>query len=104
MGCDAIAPEPDPRHGEIVLNQLGLEPGSRTVSAPARRVPLDGREASPPLDGQALAEYRSASMRLGYLALDWPDIGYACKELARHLHDARQVDAESLKKCGRYLL
>ena len=61
------------------------------------RLPLRGVS---PL--QALAEYRSTSMRLGYLALDRPDLGYACKEMPMHLHDDRQVRAET-PKCGRYL-
>ena len=48
--------------------------------------------------------YRSAVMRLCYLALDRPDVQFPAKELARWMQSPTVGDLEALKRVGRYLV
>eukprot|EP00971_Amphidinium_carterae_P195491 3879488-Amphidinium_carterae.1 len=43
-------------------------------------------------------------MRLQYLALDRPDLQYACKERVRFMKEPTMADMQALKRIGRYLL
>ena len=71
--------EPDIRHAELVLRNLGLE-GSKAkpLTTPGFKVDekeLALREKEVPLDSQGATRYRSCVMRLSYLALDRADLG-----------------------------
>ena len=48
--------------------------------------------------------YHSVSARLAYLALDRPDLAFACKECSRAVGKATRADLTRLKRIGRYLL
>ena len=48
-------------------------------------------------------EYRSATMRLAYLAHDRPDLQFASKELARAMQTPTEWDQSQLKRVVRYL-
>ena len=66
--------EPDIRHAELVLRNLGLE-GSKAkpLTTPGFKVDekeLALREKEVPLDSQGATRYGSCVMRLSYLALD----------------------------------
>ena len=50
------------------------------------------------------SEYRAASARLNYLALDRPDILFASKECSRRMSSPRNGDWVALKRVVRYLL
>ena len=49
-------------------------------------------------------EYRAASARLNYLALDRPDMLFASKECSRRMSSPRNGDWVALKRVVRYLL
>ena len=91
--------EADPRHVEIILNELNLTT-AKTVSSP-------GVSSSKPdetlLTGTDITQYRSLTMRANYLSLDRPDIAYATKELARGMQNPTQGHYSGLKRLGRYL-
>ena len=77
LGTDAqgdyVTYEPDPRHSEILVKQLGLEGnGSKPVATPGVKseLVLDDRL----LEGTQARVYRSVCMRVGFLAQDSPHL------------------------------
>ena len=98
-GPTATTFEADPRHVEIILNELNLTT-AKTVSSP-------GVSSSNPdetlLTGADITRYRSLTMRANYLSLDRPDIAYATKELARGMQNPTQGHYNGLKRLARYL-
>ena len=99
-GHTATTFEADPRHVEIILNELNLTT-AKTVSSP-------GVSSSSPdealLTGTDITRYRSLTMRANYLSLDRPDIAYATKELAtRGMQTLTQGHYNGLKRLARYL-
>ena len=97
--------EPDIRHAELVLRNLGLE-GSKTkpLTTPGFKVDekeLALREKEVPLDSQDATRYRSCVMRLSYLALDREDMGEPVKCLARSMAKPNPGSLRDLKKVAR---
>ena len=100
--------EPDIRHAELVLRNLGLE-GSKAkpLTTPGFKVDeeeLALREKEVPLDPQGATRYRSCVMRLSYLALDRADLGEPVKWLTRSMAKPTPESLRELKKVARYLL
>ena len=100
--------EPDIRHAELVLKNLGLE-GSKAkpLTTPGFKVDVKElalREKEVPLDSQGATRYRSCVMRLSYLALDRADLGEPVKCLARSMAKPTPGSLRDLKKVARYLL
>ena len=56
------------------------------------------------LDEQESTNYRQLAARANYLAMDRPDVGYATKELCRHLSAPTKDSVEALKRLVRYLV
>ena len=56
------------------------------------------------LDAAGASEYRAASARLNYLALDRPDILFASKECSRRMAAPRNGDWSAIKRIVRYLV
>ena len=100
---DHIAYEADPRHVEIIVQELGLQ-GAKPVSAPGGRDNKDVEDESTPLSPQKTFQYRSLVMRAQYLSLDRRDIQFSSKELARKMQAPTERDWQALKKLGRFLL
>ena len=83
-----------PRSVDMVVEiNLAEEPSAEPLSW--EETPVGAREAS---------EYRAASARLNYLALDRPDILFASKECSRRMSSPRNGDWVALKRVVRYLL
>ena len=57
----------------------------------------------PPLDEGNVSVYKSCTMRLAFVAIDRPDIGYVSKELCRAVARPTQHAWEHLKHAARYL-
>ena len=122
---EGIQYEPDQRHAEIVVRELGLTeakkvttPGCREDAGKAGPPCIDGPTVTqrdmdpectalpagpllPPLEARA---YRGVSARLNYLAQDRADIQFACKEAARRMAKPAEGDWALLKRVGRYLV
>jgi hypothetical protein len=81
------------------LNELNLV-GAKTVTSPGV---ISKDEDETPLSAEDSSRFRSLVMRCNYLALDRPDIAYACKELARSMSSPKKCDWNGLKRLGRYL-
>ena len=107
---DGSSYEPDPRHAEMVVQELGLA-GSKGVTTPGSRddvaamEKLNGPEDAPCYLGAADAtRYRALCARLNYLSLDRADIQFAAKEASRRMAKPRAGDWHLLKRMGRYLV
>ena len=90
--------EADPRHVEIILQQLkfiaskavstsGIQKEGRTSEG--HEIPLGDREAT---------RYRATTARCNYLAPDRPDYAFAVKELARAMVKPTQGDLQRPKR------
>ena len=100
-GCSSIELEGDPRHVEIMLYQTNLDKRSKGVSTPG--IPVRELVESTALDKHHSRLYRGLVMRGNYLAMDRPDIQFACKELARSMQSPCADDWLRLKRLCRYL-
>ena len=93
-------------HVEILAKQLGLSTRSSlrsTVSDKTnwkKRHPLLGTD----LETELVPTYKSATMRLAYVALDRPDVAFISKELCRAVSRPTVNAWEHLKHVTRYLL
>ena len=98
--------EPDPRHAEIIVNQMGVA-GAKSVSTPGitATAPRSEDDAeNPKLMGQEASDYRGVAARANFLAMDRMDIQYASKEISRWMATPRRSDWEGLKRLARYLV
>jgi len=97
--------EPDARHAQIIVSELGLE-GGKGCEAPnekksAEQQILDWN--TPLLEQARKVQYRSLTMRAAYLAQDRCDIAETTKHLARFMSQPHEAAWQGLKKLGRYL-
>ena len=100
---EGITYEADPRHTEIILEQLGLQ-DAKTVSTPGTKE--EGRTQvghDNKLNNHESTKYRAIVARCNYLSPGRPDIAYIVKELARKMADPTEGDWQRLKRLGRYL-
>ena len=95
--------EADPRHVKIVLQALGLA-DCKGVSAPGVKEKTNGDvEEDEFLSDEKLTWYRSLSQRAAYLGQDRPDLGVACREMAKGMQHPTVRHVGILKHLGRYL-
>ena len=83
--------------------QLGLRPGSRDLSTPgvSEAVTEISEHA---LDDEQASAFRSACMRLNYMALDRPEMQFAAKECARSMSCPTKRHFALLKRAARFTL
>ena len=98
---EGIEMEADPRHIDLVLEQLGLEKGV-SVTTPLVKVKEEDMDKTP-LGTAETAMYRSIAMRIGYLSMDRPDLLRTVRELAKGLKEPQQHHWGLLKRAARYL-
>ena len=106
---EGIEYEADPRHAEIILQQLNIEackpvvtPGTREEGR-AKDGDVDNMMVDRPLEDSRCTAYRGIVARANYLSPDRPDIAYAVKELARGMSKPTSGDWCRLKRLARYL-
>ena len=111
VGTDQIGQyldiELDFRFSPLIINESGCNANTKPVSTPREKlqdklVP-DGRK-SPILKKEDATRYRSACMRLSYLARDRLDFAEAAKQLAQSMSEPRKFDFIPLKRTARYLV
>ena len=89
-GAEGIDYEPDQRHPELTISELGLEHAT-PVTTPGTREEFEwGEEKSPELKPSEATSYRGVAARFKYLSQDRADIQFACKEASRG--EARPAD------------
>ena len=99
---EGILYEPDPRHVEILVNELGIKDAKAVVSPGVKRAVVADEDNKHPEPAQA-TKFRQLIARCNFLCQDRPDIGYACKEAARGMAVPRIEDWEKLMRIGKYL-
>ena len=92
--------EPDARHAEVIIRDLGLR-DAKSVSTPTAD---DVREPDELLDHERYKKYQSICARCNFLALDRMDIQFASKECCRAMSKPTLKDWAKLKRIGRYLV
>ena len=95
--------EADPRHSELVVEQLGLI-NEKTVATPG----LGGQDEDDlpedtPLVGSDVTSFRGVAARCNYLGPDRPDCNFAIKECCREMSAPTTGSLRRLKRIGRYL-
>ena len=91
--------EPDSRHAELIIKELGLK-DAKAVSSPV----AEHRETEELLDHERFKKYQSICARAKFLAIDRLDIQYASKECCRSMSRPTLRDWAKLKRLGRYLV
>ena len=103
MEKTGIQYEADPRHIEIIVEQLGLQ-DSKAVSSPGTKeegkTQHDNEEK---LSDKHTSRYRAIAARCKYIAPDRPDIAYAAKECCRHMASPTTLAWQALVGIARYL-
>ena len=95
--------EADPRHAELVVEQLGVKE-LRAAVTPG----IDGQEevdveADVEITGEDATRFRGVAARCNYLAFDRPDIQFATKEICREMSKPTTGSLRRLKRLGQYL-
>ena len=87
---DGVTYEPDIRHAELVVNELGLE-NAKALSSPWSDAQYE-ENAKDSLEPEYVKRYQSISARLNFLALDRAAIQFASKECARKMSNPEVRD------------
>ena len=96
--------EADPRHAELVVQQLELQ-GSKSLSTPGvDGADEDDTEEDRPLSDADASKFRGVIARINYLAADRPDLQYATKEVCREMASPTSGSLRRLLRIGRYLV
>ena len=69
--------EADTRHVAVVLRDLGLEESCPVVTPVAKRPKSEGLvllAGAKPLNAEDTTMYKSVTMRVNYLSLDWHEV------------------------------
>ena len=90
----AIEYEADPRHAEIVM---ALVKDGRTSAITGSKSSIN-RDSSRELSASECTQYRAATARCNFLAIDRPDIQFAVKEVSRFMSSPRVCDLDNVQK------
>ena len=94
--------EADPRHAELVVEQLGIE--DKGVSTPGvLGIREEDEEGDVPLVGEDITRYRGVIACCNYMAADRPDCVFAIKEGSRKMSKPTTGSIRRLRCIGRYL-
>ena len=96
--------EGDPRHAELVVEQLGLE-DTAPLSSPGidQPEPEAGDDNDDELSPADASTYRRIAARCNYLSADRPELQFSVKECCREMSKPTKSSWEKLVRIGRYL-
>eukprot|EP00973_Karenia_brevis_P095138 12425852-Karenia_brevis.AAC.1 len=94
--------EPDPRHAEIIVEQLGLK-NAKELSTPGVDQEPESANSDETLSPEQTTKYKSIVARANFLALDRPEIQFSVKECAKSMSKPTRHDWARLKRLGRFL-
>ena len=101
--ADGLEYEADPRQGEKLVEELGLE-GAKGVVTPAVKPSMSAINADKELPEQQSTHFRALAARGNYLSADRPEMQFAAKEVCRFMATPTILSSEALKRVGRYLV
>ena len=99
---DGIQYEADPRHVEILVNELELHK-TKALTTPGTKGAHVEEEDDPHLDSSLSTKFRQLIARCNFICQDRPDIQYACKEAARGMANPRRSDWDKMLRIAKYL-
>ena len=102
-GNRGVIYEADPRHAEIIIEQLQLKEAKPVTTPGTKDEGTTAEDKDDKLDAEMASRYRALVARCNYLSPDRPDIAYSVKELARSMSDPNRGNWLQLKRLGRYL-
>ena len=92
--------EADPKHAQLVIEEMGLSADSRSVDSPIEK-DAPSEEGECKLEKEPASKFRRVAARLNYLATDRPDIQFAVKEICRGMAAPVERHAKMLKRMAR---
>lgn len=95
--------EADPRHAELLIEQLGLE-AAKPGRTPGVEEAQNQKEDEAPLEAQETRDYRGVAARGNYLGADRPDLQYAVKEACRDMAAPTRKSQRRMKRVVRCLV
>lgn len=101
-GTKGIVYEADPRHIEVIIEQLSSNDAKDVITPGTREEGRTQTDCEDKLDNDQSSKYRAIVARCNYLSPDRPDIAYSVKELARHMASPSKGNWIQLKRLGRY--
>ena len=103
MTEDGWEVEADPRHAELVIEQLGLSDDKGIGTPGLSGADEEDYEDDGPLVGEDVTRFRGVVARCNYLAADRPDCVFAVKECCREMSAPTTGSLRRLRRIGRYL-
>jgi hypothetical protein len=102
---DVMEYEADPKHAEMIWEEIGLDLQSKGLEKPCVREGTgEEAESAVPLSPPEASRFRAMAARANFLSLDRPDVQYAVKELCRDMAAPTATSWMKLKRLARYLL
>ena len=96
--------EADPRHAELIAEQMGVQNGKGVVTPGNDEESNTEGEEDKLLEGQDVTLFRGIAARANYLSADRPDLQYAAKELCRDMAAPNGRSLAKMKRLARYLV
>ena len=96
--------EGDPRHAELVIEQLNLQ-DTPSLSSPGidTEEPEENAEDDEELDSVSAKQYRGIAARCNYLSSDRPELQFSVKDACREMSKPTVHSWSKLIRIGRYL-
>ena len=95
--------EADPRHSELIREQLGVKKSGGITTAGPPQEESATEENKELLTGKDITLFRGVAARCNYLSLDRPDLQYAAKEICREMSAPTLQAFDKLKRIGQFL-
>ena len=96
--------EPDQRHAEIIVEQLGLKEAKAVETPTEEEKKWEAEENAHELDPDRSRAFRSIAARCNYIAADRPDLMFAVECTRRQMAKPTVGAWKKLKRIGRYLV
>ena len=95
--------ETDPRHAELIVEQLGVAEARAVVSPGIDGAAEDDEDDDVDIVGPDLSRFRGVAARCNYLSFDRPDMQFATKEICREMSKPTTGSLRRLRRIGCYL-
>ena len=101
---EGVEYQADPKHRQIVLEQLGLSEESKGLATNGRIEKSEEDEEDEELQGDEATSFRALAARLNYLAQDCADIQFPAKEICREMSRPTAGSFRRVKVLARFML
>ena len=90
--------EPDQRHAEIIISELGLQDAKPAATPGEDEKKWEEEDNEAPLRSDMASRFRSIAARINYLAADRPDLMCTAKEACRQMSSPTEGGWKMLKR------